>query len=97
MNDDRIVCADCKSFRRGRCTVADQHKLVGVWGFIAALVEIPTRCIFFAPLAGADDPRSGAERFPWLVENYQSVSKERRRVFYAHAQRGLERAKAALS
>lgn len=95
--DDRIVCSDCASFRRDRCNVASEHKLLGVWSFIESLVDQPTRCIFFAPRPGAADPRTGAARYPWLWAEYQAVKEERHRVFRSHAARGLERAKEAIA
>lgn len=97
MDDDRILCADCTRYRGERCTVADSRKLVGVWGFIADLVHLPTRCIFFAPLAEAQDQRSGADRFPWLATEYRAIRDERNRVMKAITARGVAQAKAALA
>jgi len=98
IRDDRILCTACRELApSGRCRAAARRERIDVAeDYAPAEVDLPRRCVFYAPLDQADDLRSGRERFPTLAAEYDAWCAERTRVRRDTAQRGVERAKAAL-
>lgn len=83
--------------RRGDCLAAVERRRLDVHGrYGPADVDLPRRREFFAPLAGANDRRTGRERYPILWAEYEKRIDERTRVTRGAAQRGIERAKVAI-
>jgi hypothetical protein len=100
VNDDRIFCGDCKELRvwNGDCLSAREGRRLDVGPrYGHADLDLPHRCAFFLAKKGAEDQRSGRERFPWLFAEYEQKQAERNQFNRDLAVRGLERAKAAIS
>lgn len=96
MSDDRISCSDCAYRVNDRCKVARESTLIGVWSDFPYWREDPRRCVLFEAKAGAEDRRSGRERYPTMWAEYQATQAQRTRVRSETNQRGVARAKAAL-
>src|SRR5690349_10857415 len=96
--DDRTLCAACRELASsGRCRAAARRERIDVAeDYAPAEVDLPRRCVFYASLEHAEVQRSGRERFPVLAAEYDAWCVERTRVRRETAQRGVERAKAAL-
>lgn len=99
MNDDRIFCTDCRELAwNGDCLSAKEGRRLDVrQRYGHADIDLPHRCPFFLAKKGAEDQRSGRERFPWLFAEYEAKQAERGQVNREHAQRGIQRAKEALN
>lgn len=69
------MCADCANLtREGRCLAAWRGESFSAGITIArdyrpAMTDRPQRCAPFKPLPGDPDPRTGAERWPWLLSD----------------------------
>lgn len=100
MIDDRILCIDCREYSawNGGCLSAKEGRRhdVGERYGPAHPDELLRRCEFFLAKQQAEDQRSGRERFQSLWAVYEASQQDRQRINNGHAQRGLERAKAAL-
>lgn len=98
--DDRIMCTSCRELaRNGDCLAAREGRRrdVGPYYGPAYPADLPRRCEHFLPLLDAADQRTGRERFPLLARLYDEAMAERDRERRGSAQRGLARAKAAIS
>jgi hypothetical protein len=67
-DDDRRRCTDCANLTpAGRCLAAQCGDVVATRNYMP-IVDLPRRCEAFAPLPGDPDQRTGAERWPGLVQ-----------------------------
>lgn len=99
MTDDRILCTDCREFaRNGDCLAARERRREDVGPrYGPADIDLPRRCEHFLPQRDAEDQRAGRERFPALWREYEAATTKRNDFERAAAQRGIERAKAAIA
>ena len=73
MNDDRVICTDCRELSKlGRCWVAQRGERKDVASDYGPAVDLPRRCEFFAPKPIAADQRLGCERFPLRWNEYKA-------------------------
>ena len=81
----------------GDCLAAIERRRLDVHSqYGPADVDLPRRCEFFLPLRDADDQRTGRERYPTLWAEYEAKQDRLNGFRRDAAQRGLERAKAAI-
>ena len=99
MIDDRITCLECRELaRNGDCLAARERRREDVGErYGPADVDLPRRCEHFLPREGHLDERSGRERFPALAAEYDRWLAARRAANREAAQRGIERARAAIA
>ena len=99
MIDDRILCTDCRELRRnGDCLAARERRRLDVSEYYGhGAIDLPWRCEFFAALPGAEDQRTGAERYPDLYAEYEAKQAERNGFRREAAVRGIQRVKAAIA
>lgn len=67
LGDDRVSCRSCRNLIpwNGKCR--EQEKLGAV------LKDLPRRCILYVPIPKEPDQRTGAERWPGMVEEIEEI------------------------
>lgn len=74
MIDDRIMCVDCAKLRVHKhtlCMAAAKREREDVGERYGPIADIPFRCEWFQPKPGDPDQRTGAQRWPTLMDDYR--------------------------
>lgn len=62
--DDRIVCRACRHMdRQGKCATFNAK----------TMPDLPRRCVHFVPISSVADRRTGAQRWPHIVEEIAEI------------------------